>query len=641
MIQVHSGRVKYFFKCWLHITDNVNILDWVQNGIIIPFETKPFQSNVPRNSCSPNEHRDMLQAIENLKDLGAISVVDQQTDQFISSTFLAAKPNGTKRFILNLKLLNCFIPKMHFKMEDYRTTCKLLQTNWFMATIDLKESYLLIPIHTESRKYLRFQYTAAPDSDDVITYEFNAMPYGLSIAPRCFTKIVREVITYLRNRGYKSVSYLDDICCLGNTYAECLRNVKETIALFECLGFVINYEKSQLQPKTNCKFLGFIYDSTQMTLSLPLEKRNNVTRLVKRFLKLPIVTIREYSQLIGTLVAACPAARYGWLYTKILERQKYIFLKQYGSYEAKVQLSANILDDLNWWRDNVYKTSSPIKNPSYAMEIFTDASRTGWGGYCNGCRVNGAWKESELLCHINYLELLAIFLSLKCFARNISNCAILLRVDNTTALSYINRMGGIQFPHLNTLARDIWQWCESKQLWLCASYINTKDNVEADEESRKTNPDGEWELSGAAFNRIVKKLGTPQIDLFASRTNAKCPEYVSWRQDPDALSVDAFTISWKEKFFYAFPPFCLILNCIQKIIQDRATGILVFPMWPAQAWYPQLKDILITDIVILEARPDLVLSHFRQQHPLHRTLTLGAAVLSGARSPGAACRPQP
>ncbi|CAG9136633.1 unnamed protein product [Plutella xylostella] len=56
-------------------------------------------------------------------------------------------------------------------------------------------------------------------------------------------------------------------------------------------------------------------------------------------------------------------------------------------------------------------------------------------------------------------------------------------------------MGGVQFPHLNNLARSIWQWCEERGIWLFASYINTKDNVEADEESRKVNPDVEWSLT--------------------------------------------------------------------------------------------------------------------------------------------------
>lgn len=66
-----------------------------------------------------------------------------------------------------------------------------------------------------------------------------------------------------------------------------------------------------------------------------------------------------------------------------------------------------------------------------------------------------------------------------------------------------------------------------RKLWIFASYINTKDNIEADEGSRRVNPDVEWELSQPAFNYIVKQLGQPEIDLFASRINAKCRKYVS------------------------------------------------------------------------------------------------------------------
>lgn len=582
----------------------------------------------------------MSVAVENLIELGAISQVEPSLDQFISSTFLAPKPNGGKRFILNLKSLNRFIPKTHFKMEDSRTACKLIQSNWYMATVDMKEAYLLIPVAKQFRKYLRFHYSAQ-NSNETITYEFNALPYGLAIAPRCFTKIVREVVSFLRNRGFLSVSYLDDLLCLGSSYEECLRNVKETVTLLECLGFVINYEKSNLEPQTSCKFLGFIYDTTHMTLSLPLDKRNKIACLVQKYSNLPTVSIRNFSQLIGILVAACPAVRYGWLYTKILERMKYLLLQQHGTFDAKVKLPHNILCDLNWWSQNIYKVNNPLKPQSYALEIYTDASRTGWGAFSNGLRVNGAWKENEISFHINYLELLAVFFALKCFARDQTDCAILLRVDNTTAISYINRMGGIQFPHLNALSRDIWQWCEMRNLWLFASYINTKDNIEADEESRRVNPDVEWELSQSAFEYIVNRLGQPEIDLFASRINAKCHEYVSWKQDPDAIAVDAFTISWSSKLFYAFPPFSLLLNCLQKIIQEKATGILVFPMWPAQAWYPMLMDLLVGEIVVLEPHPNLLLSHFRQQHPLHQTLSLGAALLSGSRSPAAVRRQQP
>ncbi|EZA52648.1 hypothetical protein X777_08539 [Ooceraea biroi] len=52
----------------------------------------------------------------------------------------------SNRFILNLKQLNLFVEIEHFKLEDLRTACRLLEPNMLMATIDLKDAYFLIPI---------------------------------------------------------------------------------------------------------------------------------------------------------------------------------------------------------------------------------------------------------------------------------------------------------------------------------------------------------------------------------------------------------------------------------------------------------------------------------------------------------------
>lgn len=84
-----------------------------------------------------------------------------------------------------------------------------------------------------------------------------------------------------------------------------------------------------------------------MILSLPLDKRRIIALMVQTFSRLPGVTIRDFSQLIGFLVSVCPAVRYGWLYIKILEWQKYLFLQQDSSYDAKVKLPIIILDNLD------------------------------------------------------------------------------------------------------------------------------------------------------------------------------------------------------------------------------------------------------------------------------------------------------
>ena len=96
------------------------------------------------------------------------------------------------------------------------------------------------------------------------------------------------------------------------------------------------------------------------------------------------------------------------------------------------------------------------------------------------------------------------------------------------------------------------------------------------------------------FNQLLKAfLFRPTIDLFASRVNAKLPTYVSWKPDPIAQYVDAFTVKWALYPFYTFPPFILAGQCLQNIRGDGATGLLIVPMWPTQSYFGSLLSMLV------------------------------------------------
>lgn len=137
-----------------------------------------------------------------------------------------------------MKKLNEYIKIEHSKLEDIRTARDLIEPNCFMASLDLKDAYYLIPIAEESRKYLRFRFNNN-------LYEFKCLPFGLNTAPYAFIKIMRPVMTWLRNQGYTLVTYLDDILFIKNTIQKCEKNVQQTTYLLEKLGFIINKDKSQ------------------------------------------------------------------------------------------------------------------------------------------------------------------------------------------------------------------------------------------------------------------------------------------------------------------------------------------------------------------------------------------------------------
>lgn len=243
--------------------------------------------------------------------------------------------------------------------------------------------------------------------------------------------------------------------------------------------------------------------------------------------------------------------------------------------------------------------------------------------------------------HINFLELKAALHALRCFAADQTNCTILLRLDNTTAISYINRFGSVQYPHLTALAKQIWGWCEHRNIFLFASYIASIDNSIADFESRVVSVDTEWSLSHDAFLKLLAVLGPFNIDLFASIINAKCSTYVSWFPDPGSVAVDAFTFSWANLRFYAFPPFILLPRVLRKILDDKAEGTVVVPWWPSQSWFPLFRHLLVGEPLLFSPDFTLLSSPFRRCHPAWRTLSLAAGNLSGKRSPIAGCLLEP
>lgn len=191
-------------------------------------------------------------------------------------------------------------------------------------------------------------------------------------------------------------------------------------------------------------------------------------------------------------------------------------------------------------------------------------------------------------------------------------------------------MGSVRYPKLNTLAKRIWQWCEKRNNFLYASYIKSEDNIEADKESRQLDRETEWELNHKAFEKIILKFNRPEIDLFASRVNKKCNYcFISWLRDPESYAVDAFTTNWSTFYFYAFLPFSIILQCLQKIIEDKATGIFVIPYWTPQPWYPVFNSLVVSELVYFTPSPELLLSFDRTPHPLWERIILVAGILSG------------
>ena len=162
----------------------------------------------------------------------------------------------------------------------------------------------------------------------------------------------------------------------------------------------------------------------------------------------------------------------------------------------------------------------PLHPVRHALQIFTDASKEGWGAYLNKHTATGTWSLPESKLHINYLELKVVFLALKEFQDLCSDKIVLLAIDNTTVVSYIHNQGSMRSGSLCALLWRILIWCARKLVTLKARHIPGMLNVVADKLSRLgQNIQTEWYLLPEVFQSICSRWCQPQIDLFATRFN--------------------------------------------------------------------------------------------------------------------------
>ena len=91
-------------------------------------------------------------------------------------------------------------------------------------------------------------------------YMFKVMPNGYADAMRVFTKLLKPVFSQLRKIGHLSVVYVDDTFLQGDTFEECLQNIRSTVNLLQTLGFTVHPDKSVLNPTQKIEFLGFVSD---------------------------------------------------------------------------------------------------------------------------------------------------------------------------------------------------------------------------------------------------------------------------------------------------------------------------------------------------------------------------------------------
>ena len=192
-----------------------------------------------------------------------------------------------------------------------------------------------------------------------------------------------------------------------------------TLFLLQNLGFVINWEKSELVPCQKIDFLGFQIDTCAMMFYLPQEKVQKIKQLCLQMLNSVKVTVREVASLTGKLVSTVQAILPANLQCRYLQMLQTKSLLSGKNYESFIILTKAAKEEISWWLNQVDSSNGKTIISSTPDKVITsDASNQGWGAVCMGQRTGGIWNSQEKLLHINVKELLAAFFAINAFAKH-------------------------------------------------------------------------------------------------------------------------------------------------------------------------------------------------------------------------------
>ncbi|XP_076438995.1 uncharacterized protein LOC143277910 [Babylonia areolata] len=306
------------------------------------------------------------------------------------------------------------------------------QGDWAVS-IDLTDAYFHILVHPRDRKWFCFSW-------DGKSFQFRALPFGLAPAPWVFIRVVRELCLALRSKGIRLRVYLDDWLILAESKALCQHHLSLVRNQCQALGFLMNTEKSELEPSQQFKFLGMAIDSVSMTIRPAMPCLHRLHSLLSHLSQAVSASARELACLLGFMESLAALVPLGRLHKRPFQRHFQDRWSQSSqTWDTRIPLGTWFSQSTQRWMDMQWLNAGvPISNPTPDAELYTDASNMGWGTHMENHTASGTWFPHQQSWHINKLELEAVFLALQHFLPHVSHRSILLCTDNMTVACYLN-----------------------------------------------------------------------------------------------------------------------------------------------------------------------------------------------------------
>jgi len=584
---------------WREMGASAWVLDVIDNGIFIPWASTPPRRHSPGYPLNAADTAFMAEQLE--EDLAAGYIKEVTGDaaaiaalHCISPAFIVRKGRKPRK-VLDYTHPNAHVDVRKFKYETLNDLSQVLRPDDSMLVWDIKDAYHHLTLREEDQRFLAF--TTLRRVFVPIT-----MPFGMSLAPYMWTKVVRPLVQYLRALGFRIISYVDDFggappALPGEPATEenAVRGYELVQLVFRSLGLWLHPDKGSHDGAKSVQLLGHVVDTSTGLYRLPVDRAERIESLAKVLLRFSashqrwvrFSTLRVFcGTAVSTTLSVVPA--------RFHLRSLFTALGYRHARSGDCRLGNQAVADLRWWSrlaSSELTLARPIWPAGPTMLMETDASRLGWGAVLNrSAPARGHHSPERANLHINLLELGAIRLALLSFRPLLPPAGVVIRLkcDSMVALGVLQAqsspssalMGEYRLLHAVLVELNV---------ELRHEYIASALNVWADRLSREVDST-DWSLAPAAFRRLDDLYGPHSVDLFATEVNTRCVRFYSRDLTPGALGANALLFDWSDENAWANPPFNLLGPVVDKVIRERATATVVAPVWRAQPWWARAVE---------------------------------------------------
>ena len=577
------------------ILEDEFIYNIIKEGLKLKFENidrvkSLLTTEVEERSVGRRQKVIIESCVNEFLELQLIERIDHNTAIFNNHVFVVSSDVRTTKYrlILDMKVLNKEIVSEKFSMWNVEKLLPYISTASFAGVIDISKAYCHVPLHRSTTCYLAFSFNG-------VKYSYKCMPFGLKTAPFYFTRLMKSVLAFLRDKfAIQVFAYLDDLLVLGNSFEQTHKDLSLTLNFLKFLGFKLN-PKSSMVPVSTVQYLGVMFDLHNKTMFNTDQNIEKVQTSIKNLIHRNTISKREVERILGLLNFVCNFIKDSrWYMHGII---KFLCTLNRTQRDLQVQFPQNVKDALKFWTEDVNLEKVPLGQLAQSITVYSDASKKAWGGVismdASTQDFNGQWSPQVRKFHINLKELLAVKETMLALPEIVCNLHIQWYLDNTSAIAWLRKEGSHKNDRVNQIVFQIKELQNSRRVTVKYNFIPSLQNSSADLLSRSSHcMPGNLQVSGKLFAKVCRKMNiSPSIDLFADPSSFKVQRYVSSIPSRAAVALNALTYHWGGgKELYAFPPIELLGKVLHKW-KKEGTGrlLLIAPEWNSQPYMALLR----------------------------------------------------